>query len=230
MPNDYKLRTYRVSEEADSILLKNANITNSFVMDIYDKLRKQRLYIISLLATLAVTLTALIIILFLKPRIVPYVVVLNEKEYEITKMGTISNRGDVLSDNTKKNVVKYFIKSLRTISIDVNIVKNNITELGYIVTNNGRTFVENIISTQPEYKNIGALIRQISVKSIFNVGADPNIYQIDWIESYGEYTGTSYTEKGTKSMRAIIKIIIAEPTIENPLGIYIDKIDMGEVL
>mgnify|MGYP000865449579 CR=1 FL=1 len=228
MASEYKMKQYPVSSETDAVLLKNKTITNSFIMDLYDKIRKQRIYIMTLLFTLCFALCGIVLLSF-KPKIVPYVVALNEREYEITKLGTQSNRNDVISDNTKKNMVQYFIKLLRTVSIDVTIVRNNIRELSYIVTEKGKAFVESMISKEQEYQNIGTLVRKIEVKTIINVGSDPNIYQIDWIEIYNEYSDNIYRELGSKNMRAIIKLEIGESSLENPLGIYVDKIDMGEI-
>ena len=38
----YKNIRYKVSSESENILMKNMEITNAYIMDIYDKLKKAR--------------------------------------------------------------------------------------------------------------------------------------------------------------------------------------------
>jgi len=215
-----------VSSESENILMKNMEITNAYIMDIYDKLKKARKQIIIELIIIVI-LTIGIILLLQKPRIVPYVVAMNEKDYEITRLGTMSNVELVKNDLVRKNVVKFFINSIRSISIDIEVVRKNVEEISFYLTNNAKSYINNMLNNEEIYRKVGELARRIEIETVMKIS--DNVYQCDWKEILSSYEFNSYSEKEQKKMRAIISLIDGEVNEKNIFGIYIDKIDIGEI-
>ena len=222
----YKNIRYKVSSESENILMKNMEITNAYIMDIYDKLKKARKQIIIELIIIVI-LTIGIILLLQKPRIVPYVVAMNEKDYEITRLGTMSNVELVKNDLVRKNVVKFFINSIRSISIDIEVVRKNVEEISFYLTNNAKSYINNMLNNEEIYRKVGELARRIEIETVMKIS--DNVYQCDWKEILSSYEFNSYSEKEQKKMRAIISLIDGEVNEKNIFGIYIDKIDIGEI-
>jgi len=122
--------------------------------------------------------------------------------------------------------VRKFITNLRSISTDSQVLFNNIDETYAMVTANYEPHMTRMLRGNSPFELVGKVRRGVEIESIIRITQDT--YQVDWIDVVLD--GTS--RKNTR-MRALVTIVLLPVTAEsarrNPLGIYIDNMEMTEL-
>lgn len=122
--------------------------------------------------------------------------------------------------------VRKFITNLRSISIDHQVLYNNIDECYSMITNTYEPVMTRMLTSSSPFNLVGRVRRSINIETIIKITA--NTYQADWIE-----TSIEGTQQRNVRMRALITTALLPVTDEtirgNPLGIYIDNCEMVEL-
>jgi len=123
--------------------------------------------------------------------------------------------------------IRKFIFNLRSISIDYQVLYDNIDECFSMATSGFSPVLRTMILNNNPFELVGKTRRTVSVESVLHITA--RSYQINWIENTLD---TSSSQKPVK-MRAVVTIQLITPndtTIrKNPLGIYIENCEMTEL-
>jgi len=161
------------------------------------------------------------------PKSIPMVI-------EVSSWGEAKNMGDLshysydtlyVPESARKWQVKDFIKKLRTISADRDIVYENVTNIFSMITSKCAQQVKYDLKNPDIFSFIGKKTISISFESIIKVSDDS--YQVDWNEK------TIGSNAGNRRYRGIFTISLLNPSEKqaeiNPLGIYINAYDITEI-
>jgi type IV secretion system protein VirB5 len=122
--------------------------------------------------------------------------------------------------------VRTFITNLRSISTDPQVLHDNIVSCFFMVTNNYEHILRQMLNTNSPFNLVGRVRRSAEIESIIRITQDT--YQVDWIDVTLEGT-----MRRNARMRALVTVRILPVTQENvrsnPLGIYIDNMEMTEL-
>ena len=123
--------------------------------------------------------------------------------------------------------IRKFISNLRSVSIDGEVLFNNINECYSMVTNSYEPVMTRMLRDASPFELVGRIRRTVEIESSLRITG--NSYQIDWIETTTETNGTP---RGRK-MRALITIKLITPDNSfiktNPLGIFIENCEWTEL-
>ena len=200
----------------------------------YDRLIGQERNRTNLLSILVVGLLIYVLLsLFLfryainLPKSVPMVI-------EVAPWGEAINVGDIskysytnidVPEKHRQWMVKTFIKNLRSISSDPQIVHDNVSSLFSMITPSCAEQLKYNIRNPDIFSMIGKRTVTVMFDSI--IKASEKTYQVDWAEkTLGEYQGTKY-------YRGLFTIELLEPTEKqsdiNCLGVFITNYDIVEL-
>jgi type IV secretion system protein VirB5 len=123
--------------------------------------------------------------------------------------------------------IRKFVSCLRSVSVDYDVVYNNIEECLLMATSGYLPILrKNILENSP-FDLVGKMRRTVEIESVLNVTG--RSYQVNWTETVVE---SSSSPKNAK-MRAVVTIRLVTPTDatikRNPLGIYIENFEMTEL-
>jgi len=123
--------------------------------------------------------------------------------------------------------VRTFITNLRSISIDPMVIYNNINDVYAMVTSNYEPILTRMLRANSPFDQVGRIRRSVEIESIIRITQDT--YQVDWLDVV--FDGSS-SRRDTR-MRALVTVRILPVTDQsvrhNPLGIYIDGMEMTEL-
>jgi type IV secretion system protein VirB5 len=123
--------------------------------------------------------------------------------------------------------VRKFITNLRSISIDPQVLYNNIDECYAMVTNSYEPIMTRSLRSASPFDLVGKNRRSVEVESVLKITGSS--YQIDWRETV---TDNSSSRKNSR-MRALVTVTllpVTDATIrKNPLGIYIENCEVTEL-
>ena len=146
---------------------------------------------------------------------------------ETQYLGEVRNSNFQVPDSAVHYQVRKFITNLRTISTDHMVVYNNIDECFHMVASNYSTILRRILTENSPFELVGRVRRTVDIESVLLVTG--RSYQINWTETVID----SSTGQRTSRFRAVVTIILSTPTsqtiIRNPLGIYIENMEMTEL-
>jgi len=122
--------------------------------------------------------------------------------------------------------IRSFITNLRSISTDPHVLYNNINDTYAMVTAAYEPIMTRMLRANSPFDLVGRIRRSVEIESIIRITQDT--YQVDWLDVV--FDGTS--RRNTR-MRALVTIKILPVTDQsvrhNPLGIYIDNMEMTEL-
>ncbi|MCL2381220.1 MAG: type IV secretion system protein [Treponema sp.] len=122
--------------------------------------------------------------------------------------------------------IRTFVTNLRSISIDPQVLYNNITLLYAMVTTNYEPIMTRMLRANSPFDQVGRIRRSAEIESIIRITQDT--YQVDWIDVV--FDGMS--QRNTR-MRALVTVrllpVTGQSARDNPLGIYIDGFEMTEL-
>ena len=123
--------------------------------------------------------------------------------------------------------IRSFITYFRSVSIDPQVLYNNIDTTFSMVTSNYAPIMTNWLRANSPFQLLGSIRRSVEIESIIRI--TQNSYQVDWFENTIEATGHSSTIR----MRGIITISLFTPPPDvirrNPLGIFIDNFEWTQL-
>jgi type IV secretion system protein VirB5 len=122
--------------------------------------------------------------------------------------------------------IRKFISNFRSISIDSQVLYNNIEECYAMITNTYEPAMTRFLRGNSPFDLVGKTRKTVTIESVLKI--TESSYQIDWTESATDSTATKRTR-----MRALVTVKIlptnAETIKKNPLGIYIENCEMTEL-
>jgi type IV secretion system protein VirB5 len=122
--------------------------------------------------------------------------------------------------------VRRFISNLRSVSIDPQVLYNNIDETYAMVTARYEPVMTAFLRKNSPFDLVGKTRRGVEIESVIRITQDT--YQVDWID----VSLDGANRKNTR-MRALVTVrllaVTAESARRNPLGIYIDNMEMTEL-
>lgn len=161
------------------------------------------------------------------PKSIPLVI-------EVQPWGEAKNMGSLsdysygtmkVSENARIWQVKDFVKKLRTVSSDPQVVYDNIEQVFSMITNSVADKVREDVRNPDIFAMVGKTNRNVIIESTIKVSETS--YQVDWIEK------TSGEKMGRTRYRGVFTITLLEPNEKqaavNPLGIFIKDYDMTEI-
>ena len=161
------------------------------------------------------------------PKSVPLVI-------EVQPWGEAKNMGNLsdysygkiqVSEAAREWQVKDFVKKMRTISSDPQVVYDNISSVFSMITTSVADKVREDVKNPDIFAMVGKTQRNLIIESVIKVSETS--YQIDWIEK------TTGEETGRKRLRGVFTIALLQPSEKqaqvNPLGIFIKDYDMTEI-
>jgi len=123
--------------------------------------------------------------------------------------------------------IRTFITNLRSISIDPQVLFNNIDGIYSKVTAAYAPILTNMLRNDSPFPLVGRIRRTVDIETIIRVTG--NSYQVDWIESSIEHGGQPISRR----MRGLVTIRLIPPTPDivrnNPLGIFVDAFEFTEL-
>lgn len=148
--------------------------------------------------------------------------------------GEVVNLGEVRQTNTfqvPETAILFqarkFITNLRSVSIDGEVLYNNINECYSMITTSYEPIMTRMLRDASPFELVGRLRRTVDIESAIHI--TKNTYQIDWIETTTEIGGNPRKRK----MRALITIKLIPPDNSfikiNPLGIFIENCEWAEL-
>lgn len=164
-----------------------------------------------------------------KSQIVPYIVSL-DRAGRVTgvRKATSSTK---INTRTIKYLMANFIKNLRTVYPDAEIMRDQIFEVYRFLDggSSARAFIDKFYQDHSPFARMQKGKVDVSIESIIVVST--NTWQIDWIESQYDRKG-NFTKR--VRYRGIMSIAFSEPKTEkdiinNPIGLYVKEISWSEI-
>jgi len=122
--------------------------------------------------------------------------------------------------------IRRFITNLRSVSIDPHVIYNNINEVYAMVTANYEPILTRMLRANSPFDLVGRIRRSAEIESIIRITADT--YQVNWFDVVFEGTAQRNIR-----MRALVTVRLLPVTAQsvrlNPLGIYIESMEMTEL-
>lgn len=161
------------------------------------------------------------------PKSIPMVI-------EVAPWGEAINVGDIskysygtieVPETHRQWQVKEFIRRLRSLSTDPQILYDNVSSLFYMITTSAEAKVKYDVRNPDVFALVGKKTVTVMIESIIKASA--KTYQVDWIETaQGE-------NAGKRRYRGLFTIELLEPSAKqaekNPLGVYISAYDISEI-
>ena len=122
--------------------------------------------------------------------------------------------------------VRRFITNLRSVSTDPQVLYNNINEAYAMVTANYEPVMTRMLRANSPFDLVGRIRRSVEIESIIRITQDT--YQVDWIDVV--FDGTNRRNTRMRALVSIKLLPVTDQTVRhNPLGIYIDNMEMTEL-
>jgi len=123
--------------------------------------------------------------------------------------------------------VRKFITNIRSISIDSQVLYNNINECYAMVSASYEPIMTRMLRANSPFPLVGKIRRTVEIESALRITG--NSYQVDWIETSVEPGGSPVSRK----MRGLLTVSLITPESsfikENPLGIFIESCEWTEL-
>lgn len=161
------------------------------------------------------------------PKAVPMVI-------EVAPWGEAINVGDIskysygtleVPETSREWQVKEFVRKLRSLSSDPQVLYENISSLFSMITTSAEAKVKYDVRNPDVFALVGRKTVTVMFESIIKASA--KTYQVDWIET------TQGENSGKRHYRGLFTIELLEPSAKqaekNPLGIYISAYDIAEI-
>jgi type IV secretory pathway TrbF-like protein len=222
--NSMDIKTFNETVDKDITL-------NSYIYYI-NKLKKSfTIYKYSFIISSIINIILLLFFLLLyisgltKPKVIPYVIFMDDKTLAYYKLGTMSNIKDVHSDNVLKLFVKNYVKYFRSVPLDNDVVQEYIHNLNIYTDSKISPLINKMVNDDKIYDFIGVRYRTIDIVSLLLVDKNTNSYLIEWYETTYGSNGTIFKPIRKDHIKATIKLSLGEMTVDNPLGIYVVSYD-----
>jgi len=119
--------------------------------------------------------------------------------------------------------VRTFITNLRSISIDPQVIYNNINDIYAMVTSSYEPILTSMLRADSPFDHVGRIRRSVEIETIIRITQET--YQVDWIDVVFDGSFRRDTR-----MRALVTVrllpVTAQSARSNPLGIYVDAMEM----
>jgi type IV secretion system protein VirB5 len=132
---------------------------------------------------------------------------------ETTYLGEVRQSGELqVPEAAILFQIKKFVTNLRSISIDSQVLYNNINECYAMITASYEPIMTRMLRSNSPFDLVGRVRKTIVIESALRITG--NSYQVDWIETSVEPGGTPLNRK----MRGLItvKLLQLEPSFISP--------------
>jgi type IV secretion system protein VirB5 len=123
--------------------------------------------------------------------------------------------------------VREFVTMLRSVPADAQVLYNNIDNCYKFVTASYEPAMTAMLRAASPFDLVGKQRRSVEIETVIKVTGSS--YQIDWFETLTEAS----TQRRTVRMRALVTIKllpVTDATVkQNPLGIYVDALEMTQI-
>ena len=160
-------------------------------------------------------------------RITPYVV-------EVDKLGeakaiTAADESFHPTDAQTAWYLGRFVTSVRSLSIDPIVVRQNWLEAYDFATDKAATFLNDYARTNDPFTDVGARSTSVQITSV--VRASDNTVQVKWLEQAYKQGSLATTEHWTAMLTVVMQTPhTAELLRKNPLGIYVNGLAWSQEL
>lgn len=126
--------------------------------------------------------------------------------------------------------VRKFITNIRSISVDSQVLYNNINECYYMATSSYEPIMTRMLRANSPFPLVGKIRRTVEIESVLRITG--NSYQVDWLETSVESGGGSPV---SRKMRGLVTLTFFTPDASkdwikvNPLGIFVDNCEWTEI-
>jgi len=143
-------------------------------------------------------------------------------------LGEVRQSGNIqVPDSSIHYQIRKFVTNIRSVSVDYQIVYNNIDECFFMTTSSYTPIMRNMLLNDSPFDYVGKIRRTVNVESILNITS--NSYSINWSETVLDTSSNQTVSR----FRAVVTIRLITPTDvtikRNPLGIYIENFEMTEL-
>jgi type IV secretion system protein VirB5 len=123
--------------------------------------------------------------------------------------------------------IRKFISSIRSVSIDSQVLYNNIDDCYSMVTSAYEPIMTRMLRADSPFNLVGRVRRNIEIETALRVTASS--YQVDWVETTIE-SGNAPRNRKYRGLLTV-KLLPPEPSFikKNPLGIFIDSCEWTEL-
>lgn len=122
-----------------------------------------------------------------------------------------------------------FVTSVRSLSIDPIVVRQNWLEAYDFATDRAATFLNDYARTNDPFTDVGARSTSVQITSV--VRASDNTYQVKWLEQTYKQGSLAGTEHWTAMLTVVTQTPrTAELLRKNPLGIYVNGLAWSQEL
>jgi type IV secretion system protein VirB5 len=141
---------------------------------------------------------------------------------EVRQTGTIQ-----VSESAILYQVRKFITNLRSVSIDSQVLYNNIDDCYSMVTTAYEPIMTRMLRNDSPFNLVGRVRRNVEIESALRVTASS--YQVDWIETTIE-AGNAPRNRKYRGLLTV-KLLPPDPSFikKNPLGIFIESCEWTEL-
>ena len=229
MPHQHKSITYQPADIPNPFLDKNGDRAyGEILLDKTKEAKAWRLTGIAHVALFVVSIIILVVALSMQ-KTVPVLI-------NVMPSGEAVNLGEVRQSGSFQvpeaaifYQIRKFISNFRSVSIDGEVLFNNINECYAMVTTTYNPVMTRILrdpNTNP-FELVGRVRRTVEIESTLKITG--NSYQVDWLETNIETGGNPRSRK----MRALVTIKLITPDNSfiraNPLGIFIENCEWTEL-
>lgn len=207
---------------------------NSYAYFLNNLKRSNKIYMVSFFVSSLVNLILILSLLFIyfstitKPRQIPYVIFMDEKNLSYYKLGAVSNINNIYNEKLFKVFISNYLKYLRGFTLDKDINNEYLNNLNYYTHSDITTFINTIINDDSIYDHFGTSYRSIDIISLLTIDMKKEYaFSVEWRENTYELNRMSgiYSLSSSTRYKAIVKLIVSNKTDNNPLGIYISSFD-----
>jgi len=214
------------------------NSLNSYAYYLNNLKRSNKVYMLSFFVSSLVNLILILSLLFIyfstitKPRQVPYVIFMDEKNLSYYKLGTASNINNLYNEKLFKVFISNYLKYLRSFTLDKDINNEYLNNLNYYTLSDITTFINTIINNDTIYDHFGTTYRSVDIISLLTIDMKKEYaFSIEWRENTYELNRINgvYSLSSSSRYKAIVKLIVSTKTDNNPLGIYVSSFDYNVI-
>lgn len=151
---------------------------------------------------------------------VPYIIEVDKANGDIRVVGDVRENKYVADEGVLKAQIRKFIIDTRGVTSDPNVYKERLNEAYNMLSQNGRTKLQNFYESTKRAELFGRATVQIQISSMLEKGSDT--YQVSWQEKTVDGSGRTTTSYMT-GLFTISELSVEDEEWKraNPLGLFI---------
>lgn len=161
-----------------------------------------------------------------KASVIPYLVEV-EASGQVRLVGAVTTQDWSLTESSKRESLTRFIRNLRSISSDHNILQERFAYVRNHATPAGQLQIDRMLESHDPFERFGKEQRTIRIISQNALKGSKEAYRVEWEEKvFGEGGGPAQKQHYVGEFHLSIIPPTDEQTLElNPLGVYVSFFD-----